>query len=89
MNQPTDALLTIENAGELILRGINAERAKLKIADKALEDFYASVEKHLSFIREARNGTPNADNRRDNYPSISGPAPSAGEIYRGRVSDLS
>jgi hypothetical protein len=88
MNQPTDALKTIESAGELLARGIDIEKAKLKDAIKALEDFQASIAKHLSVIREARNGENHSNNRFDDRAGVRDPFAALG-APSGRMSDLS
>jgi hypothetical protein len=82
MNLPSDAIKTVEKGAEMLLRVIDAQRKELQSALKRLDDFHASIGKHLP-LEQSHDDKINADPRRDNYPSISSPAPAAGEIYRG------
>ena len=82
MNLPSDAIKTVEKGAEMLLRIIDAQRKELQDALRKLNEFHASIGKHLP-MEQSSNDKINADPRRDDRPNISGPAPAAGEIYRG------
>jgi DNA-binding protein H-NS len=74
---------TMERGIEILRRLIKQERGKMREADKAFESLDKELEARLATLEQIRNDKINPDTRRDDRPSISGPAPAAGEIYRG------
>ena len=82
MNLPSDALKTVEKGAEMLLRVINAQRQELHNAITKLDELHTTIMERLP-LDEVINDKINADTRRDNHPSISSPAPAAGEVYRG------
>ena len=74
---------TIERGIEILRRLIKQERGKMREAEKAFEALDRDLEGRLATLEQIRNDKINPDTRRDDRPSISGPAPTTGEIYRG------
>jgi hypothetical protein len=82
MNLPSDAIKTVEKGAEMLLRVISAQRQELTAAMIKLDELHNAITERLP-LDKVMNDKINADTRRDDRPSISGPAPTAGEIYRG------
>ena len=74
---------TIERGIEILRRLIKQEQGKITEAQKAFEALDIELRTRLATLEQIRNDKIHPDTRRDDRPSISGPAPAAGEIYRG------
>ena len=85
LSQSSNYVGTIERGIEILRRLIRQEQGKIREALRAFEALDKELEERLATLEQIRNDKINADNRRDSYPTISGsgPAPAAGEIYRG------
>src|SRR3974390_3008213 len=85
LSQSSNYVCTIERGIEILRRLIRQEQGKISEAQKAFEALDIELRTRLATLEQIRNDKINPDNRRDSYPTISGsgPAPAAGEIYRG------